>query len=159
MMTAGAEKAAAEPATVSHLKFGEAIGVLMQLRAKVEAEWHRIVYIHAALIGVMIFFAGQANPFVTARLVVFTIYSFNVEVVWFSLFEAYDGMRRVTQDLLLFPKPERGGHTVVWLRGRTYRHDAWTRAGLLGVVWAVVGYLMILPLIFGRVPGTLGPSF
>jgi hypothetical protein len=158
-MTAGAEKTATEPVLVSHLKFGEAIGVLMQLRAKVEAEWHRIVYIHAALIGVMIFFAGQQNPHVAGRLVVFAFYTLNVLAFYRSLRDAYDGLRLVTADIAQFPPPANGGNITAWLASRSYRHDAAYRAALLAGVWGVVFYLMILPLIVGRTPGVLGPSF
>jgi hypothetical protein len=45
------------------------------------------------------------------------------------------------------------------LASRSYRHDAAYRAALLAGVWGVVFYLMILPLIVGRTPGVLGPSF
>ncbi len=140
------------PERVSHLTFHEMLGFGMQLRNKVEIEWQRVVNVHAALIGVMIFFAGQTEPYTAARIVVFVFYSFNVLVSFSNLRESYNGLRHVSRDMMLFSPPSAGGDSIGWIRARTYRHDHWMRSGLLAIVWAVVFYLMILPLWLGRTP-------
>lgn len=122
----------------------------MQLGGKVDAEWQRVVNLHAALIGIMVFFAGQRDPYLAARLLVFVFYSFNVVVSFNNLKEVYAGLRQINQDLMLFPPPEIGGHSLEWIRSRTYRHVVWLRSGLLALVWAVVAYLMFVPLLFER---------
>lgn len=147
------EPTAPEPRQkVSHLGFAELLSFSMQLRTKLEAEWQRVVAVHAALIGVMIFFAGQSESYTTARLVVFVFYSFNVAASWVNLREAYAGLEEVKRDMVVFGDPSAGGHSYRWLVLRSYHRASWLRTGLLLLVWAVVGYLMILPLWVGRVP-------
>ena len=60
-----------EPVSVGHMNLTETVNFGLQLRTKVDVEWQRVVNIHAALIGVMIFFAGQPEPYTMARLVAF----------------------------------------------------------------------------------------
>jgi len=136
--------------TVSHMTMPEIITFCLQLRTKLDAEWQRVINIHAALIVVMIFFAGQENPFVTARLVVFAFYTFNMASSYLSLRETFQGLQCVNRDMLLFPSPDIGGASLIWLTSRKYTRDIWTHFVLLGFVWLVVFYLMILPLWNGR---------
>lgn len=140
----------AEAETVSHLKPSELVSLAMQLRGRADAEWQRAVNLHGALIAVMIFFAGQPDPYVTARLVVFTFYTYNVVMLLRGLNEAYAGLRDVTSDLMLLPAPEQGGHSLRWLTARSYRRDAVIQCTLLAIVWIVIGYLMLSSLMLGR---------
>ena len=134
---------------VSHMNVTELVNFGLQLRNRSEAEWQRVINLHAALIGAMIFFAGQPDPYVTARLVVFAFYSFNVASSFLSLRETFDGLARVSDDLGLFPRPDRGGGSFDWIASRRFGLFVWARSGLLICVWAVVGYLMVVPLITG----------
>ncbi|MDP3958980.1 MAG: hypothetical protein Q8Q26_02685 [Pseudorhodobacter sp.] len=135
---------------VSHMSVTELINFCLQLRSKSDSEWERVINVHAALIGVMIFFAGQEYPYVTARLVVFAFYSFNVVSSYLSLKETFDGLRRISEDLRLFGQPALGGASFAWITSRRYTHHVWFRSGLLACVWLIVGYLMITPLVFGH---------
>lgn len=140
----------AEPVTVSHLKPSELVTLAMQLRGRADGEWQRAVNLHGALIAVMIFFAGQSDPFVTARLIVFVFYTYNIVMLLRGLTEAYAGLRDVTSDLLLLPPAERGGHSLRWLTARRYQRDARIQCSLLALVWMVIGYLMLSSLMLGR---------
>lgn len=118
-------------------------------RGRADGEWQRAVNLHGALIAVMIFFAGQPDPFVTARLIVFLFYTYNVVMLLRGLTEAYAGLRDVTSDLLLLPTPERGGHSLRWLTARLYQQEARIQCTLLTIVWMVIGYLMLSSLMLG----------
>jgi hypothetical protein len=132
------------------LKPFELVSLAMQLRGRVDAEWQRAVNLHAALIAVMIFFAGQADPFVAARLIVFVFYTYNIVMLLRGLTEAYAGLRDVTSDLARLPVPEHGAASLRWLTSRHYRRDARFQCTLLVVVWTVIGYLMLSSLVLGR---------
>lgn len=136
--------------TISHLKPPELVLLAMQLRGRADSEWQRAVNLHAALIAVMIFFAGQTDPFVTARLIVFAFYTYNVIMLLRALIEAYAGLRAVTNDLLLLPPPALGGHSLRWLTKRRYFGDARVQGALLAVVWTVTGYLLLSSILLGR---------
>jgi hypothetical protein len=138
------------PETVSHLKPSELVSLAMQLRAHADGEWQRAVNLHAALIAVMIFFAGQSDPFVTARLIVFAFYTYNVIMLLRALIEARAGLSAVTDDLMLLPAPARGGHSLRWLTARRPSGDPRFQIGLLAVVWTVIGYLMLSSILLGR---------
>ena len=142
----------AEPVVISHLKANELVALAMQLRGRTDGEWQRAVNLHGALIAVMIFFAGQPDPFVTARVIVYVFYSYNVVMLLRSLTESYAGLRDVTSDLMLLPSPDRGGHSLRWLTARRYRREAQVQCTLLVVVWVVIGYLMLGSLLLGRTP-------
>ncbi len=141
-----------EPVLVSHLKANELVALAMQLRGRTDGEWQRAVNLHGALIAVMIFFANQSDPFLTARVMVYIFYTYNVIMLLRGLTEAYAGLRDVTSDLLLLPEPERGGHSLHWLTARRYRREAPIQCSLLIAVWVVIGYLLIGSLLLGRAP-------
>ncbi len=128
----------------------ELVNLCLQLRGKSEAEWQRVINLHAALIGAMIFFAGQDDPYVTGRILVFAFYTFNVISSCLSLRETFDGLRRVNEDLALFGNPALGGSSFDWIVTRRYSLYVWGRSGLLAGVWLVVGYLMIFSILLGR---------
>jgi hypothetical protein len=137
---------------VSHLGPGELVHVALQLRGRADGEWQRAVNLHAALIAVMIFFASQADPFLTARLIVFAFYSYNVAMVMRSLTDACAGLDRVTADLRLLPPPAQGGAVLGWLTARRFAREGFAQCVLLAVVWAVVAWLMIGWLLLGGAP-------
>lgn len=114
----------AAPAVPS-IKLSEILSIVMALRTKADSDWYRVIYLHAALIGAMVFFAGQRNEFAFARLVVFAFYSFNVAVSFAALRESYEGLRHATSDLRSFP-PHHGGAAVQKWLGSRYNHDQQT---------------------------------
>ena len=142
--------APSEPGTISHLKPNELVTLAMQLRARADGEWQRAVNLHAALIGVMIFFAGQDDPFVTARLIVFAFYTYNIIILLRALTEAFSGLRAVTEDLMLLPAPALGGNSLRWLTAKHYHRNVRVQVALLAVVWTVTGYLMLGSILFGQ---------
>ena len=149
---------AEEPELVSHLKYSETLNLHLQLQGKVEAEWHRILYAHAALVAVMVFFANQQYDFVTARVIVYVFYSMNAAFSWLNMRDAYRGLRAVQTDIALFAAPARGGASIGWVNRQDYRANAAFRSGLMVIVWLVVSYLLLGPVVLGRAPGAVQPA-
>lgn len=137
---------------VSHMRYAEIVSLTMQMRARADADWQRVITMHAALIAVMIFFANQQALFLPARMLVFAIYSYSVVMALQSLRETYSGLRALTLDLMLFPAPVLGGHVLHWLRSRSFRTHALTHAGILIIAWLVVAWLLVGGALFGHRP-------
>lgn len=132
------------------LSLGELIGLLVHLRSRVESEWQRVLYVHAALVGVMIFFAGQAVHFVPARIVIAVFYTASLVVSWRAMTEAFEGMRIVTADIAAHPSGMAGSPAHRWLASRDYRHALRLRGALMGGVWCVVIYLLFRTPVLGQ---------
>jgi hypothetical protein len=137
------------PADKPAVSTGELIGLLVHLRNRVESEWQRVLYVHAALIGVMIFFAGQSIQFVPARIVIAVFYTASLVVSWRAMAEAFDGLRIVTADLGKHPGAAAGSDAHRWLATRDYRHALNLRAVLMIGVWFVVIYLLFRTPVMG----------
>jgi hypothetical protein len=132
------------------MRFADTVSLQMLLRSKSQSEWHQLIYLQAALIGVMIFFAGQTNLYVTGCVAVFAFYTVSLVFGYAALRETYHGLRIVTRAIAIFPPSEDVGEVQGWMASRRYRHDLWVRTCLLGIVWAVVGGLLLVPLVIGR---------
>lgn len=136
------------------VKLSETLSLLMALRTKADNDWYRVIYLHAALIGVMVFFAGQKSDFVIARLVVFAFYTFNVAVSFMALRESRDGLRNATADLRSFPPHQGGASLQRWLGSRDYAGALRLQLMVLGAAWLLVAWLLLSAMVLGRVPGT-----
>ena len=69
--------ASADPA-FEGMRFDGLLRLSHDIRARVEAEWQRLINANAALIAVMVFFASRPEPFMAARIIVFAFYSATV---------------------------------------------------------------------------------
>lgn len=136
-----------EPAEKPPFTSGELIGLLVHLRNRLESEWQRVLYVHAALIGVMIFFAGQSIQFVPARIIIAVFYTASLIVSWRAMAEALEGLRVVTADLA----EHTGGTSPAqrWVSTRDYRHTLNLRTVLMIGVWCVVVYLLFRTPVMG----------
>ncbi len=130
--------------------FEDLLKLTHEVRAQVESEWQRLINSNAALIAVMVFFASRPEPFVAARLVVFAFYTGTVLTSIINLTQAYRGLRILTFEITQCPNPSVSEAVLKWLTRSDYRAESWLRLSLPVVVWILVAYLMILPLIFGR---------
>ena len=150
MTIEGDETKGVRRCTAPALKLSEIMSVVMTLRTKADNDWYRVIYLHAALIGAMVFFAGQKNDFVFARLVVFAFYSFNVAVSFAALRESHEGLRKATLDLRSFPPHHGGSGIQEWLASHDYVKALRMQLLVLGVAWAVVAYLLLASMVVGR---------
>ncbi len=138
-----------DPDDTPPFSMGELTSLLVHLRNRVESEWQRVLYVHAALIGVMIFFAGQSIQFVPARVVIAVFYTASLVVSWRAMAEAFEGMRIVTADIAAHPGGRGGSPAHRWLATRDYRHALRLRAVLMVGVWCVVIYLLFRTPVMG----------
>lgn len=134
------------------VKLSETLSMLMALRTRADNDWYRVIYLHAALIGVMVFFAGQKADFVIARLVVFAFYTFNVAVSFAALRESHEGLRHATADLRSFPPHQGGAGIQGWLGRRDYAGALRLQLLVLAAAWLLVAYLLLSAMVLGRIP-------
>jgi len=135
----------ADPAVppITAIKLYEMLNLVMALRTKVDNDWYRVIYLHAALIGVMVFFAEQTQAFLLARLVVFAFYTFNVAVSYAALRDSHAGLSRATADLRSFPSHPGAAGVQDWLASRYYDRAMRLQLWVLGVAWVLVAYLLL----------------
>lgn len=138
-----------DPDDTPPFSMGELTGLLVHLRNRVESEWQRVLYVHAALIGVMIFFAGQSIQFVPARVVIAVFYTASLIVSLRAMAEAFEGLRIVTADIAAHPAARAGSPAHRWLTTRDTRHALRLRAVLMAGVWCVVIYLLFRTPVMG----------
>lgn len=131
----------------SHLSFAELMGLILSFHGRLDTLWQRMLYTHAALVGVMVFFASTQNPFVVPRLLVFFFYSLNTAITVVAFSETYSGLKAVVADLHKFDASERTGNLQQWITDRSYTRHAGRRVFALLVVWAVLAYLLVFPLL------------
>ena len=125
---------------VSNMTFAELATFFHNQQGRVETAWFRITYLHAAMVGVLVFF-GEAEDFLLfQRAVVFAFYTINLLIFYLALRDGYDGMQAAQKDLGAFTP----GSGVVegWFRGRSFAFRSGLRALALVVAWLVILYLL-----------------
>ena len=135
------------PQIESHLSYNELIGLALSFNARVDTLWQRTLYAHAAIVGVMVFFATADDPFLVPRLLVLFFYTLNLGITVAAFFESYSGLRAVTEDLKQFPEAKSTSNTQAWVFSQSYHMHAHRRLWLLGVVWLVLVYLLLFPML------------
>jgi hypothetical protein len=148
--TIGAKLPESQEIRGAGMRFEELLKLTHDVRGRVEAEWQRLINANAALIAVMVFFASRQEPFIAARIVVFAFYSATVLTSVVNLAQSYRGLRLLTNEMTQFPNPPVSEVVLKWLTRSDYRAESWLRLSLPIMVWVLVAYLMILPLILGR---------
>lgn len=136
----------------------EIFHVCMVLHGRIDSLWERLIYTHAAMVGVMVFFASQADPYTVTRVVVFVFYTVNIAFTVAAMNESYRGLQAGLEDLKALPRKDGLGHMEAWLVSLDYAAHPRRRLALVAFVWAVLGYLLFHPYVLGGgfgVPGTL----
>jgi len=95
----------------------------------------------------MVFFASTQNPFVIPRLLVFFFYTLNTAITVVAFSETYSGLKAVVADLHKFEASDRTSNLQQWVTNRNYTRHAGRRVFALVVVWAVLAYLLVFPLL------------
>lgn len=126
------------------LEFAELMDLSIKLNSRIDMLWQRVIYSHAAMVGVMVFFASSAHPFVVPRLLVVFFYSMNALITFVAFRDAYDGLRAAAEDMRVFPDAD--SHVHRWVRAQNYRSHARRRAMILAALWAIITYLILFPL-------------
>lgn len=131
---------------ISNMTFPELVTFATALGNKVDALWHRIIYIHVGMVAVVIFLANAPGDRVVARLAVFAFYSFNVFVTFVNLNEAYGGLNAAIDDIRKFGQRVPSGAVEGWLRARNYTNNTRLRAVVLFLFWLSVAFLVFAPI-------------
>lgn len=133
--------------TISNMTYSEMVGFYHQQLARVELAWFRIMYLHAAIVGVLIFF-GEAEDFlILQRFIVFGFFTVNLVIFHVALSEGYEGLSEAQKDLKRFP--ENDGHVDRWFRKRENLYKTGVRTAIMAVTWVLVGFLLFQSPLFG----------
>lgn len=130
----------------SSLSISELLSLCMQLNSRIDTLWQRVIYSHAAMVGVMVFFATTEHVFAVPRLLVIFFYTLNTLVTYAAFDEAFRGLRAAVQDLRALDNVH--GHVYNWIETRNFDLHARRRAVILGVLWLIIAYLLMYPLFF-----------
>ena len=114
---------------------------------RVEMTWHRIMYLHAAIVGVLVFFGEADQSYLIQRYLVYGFYTVNLLIFYFSLREGYQALNEVHNDLRRFPAGD--GNVEIWFRNRRYGHKSPIRIAILLVTWVLIGGLLFQGWLFG----------
>ncbi|WP_146348200.1 hypothetical protein [Falsiphaeobacter marinintestinus] len=128
------------------LELKDLLTLAMQLNLRIDTLWHRVVYAHAIMVGVLVFFADPNNdyPFTIPRLLVMFFYSMNTVITFVAFNEAFQGLRAAVEDVRAMGGSE--GQVRRWLETRNFSWHLKRRAAILIVLWCVISYLVLYPL-------------
>lgn len=129
------------------MSYSDLMSLSLTLHSRIDTLWHRILYAHAAIVGVMVFFATADSPFVLPRVLVFFFYTLNIVITSTAVLESYSGLKAVLADLKTYGASAQGKNVHDWVLARTYHLHGARRVFALGIVWAVLGYLLVYPVL------------
>ena len=129
------------------LSFNELINLTLQLNARLDALWQRVLYAHAAIVGVMVFFGTQSNLFMVPRTLVFGFYTVNTVITISAFRDTFTGLMAAISDLRRFGATGNQSSVQHWIFTRDYRRNGRRRTLVLLAVWAVLGYLLMYPVV------------
>ena len=134
-----------EKKTVSNMSYSEMVSFYHMQLGRVEMAWFRIMYLHAAIVGVLVFF-GEAEDFLALqRVLVFAFFTVNLLIFQYALTEGYQALENARKDLARFP--ENDGHVDRWFRTRNNRYKTPVRNAVVLITWLLVGFLLFRSLI------------
>lgn len=128
------------PAKISNMTYAELVSFFHLQIGRVEMTWHRVIYLHAAIVGVLVFFGQADQSYFMQRCLVFGFYTVNLLIFFFSLREGYQALHEVHADLKRFPAGD--GNVETWFRNRQYRHKSPVRTAVLAITWLMIGLLL-----------------
>ena len=126
--------------TVSNMSYVDMVGFYHQQVSRVEMAWFRIMYLHAALVGVLIFFEQAEEFFVFQRVIVFGFYTVNLAIFFMAFKDGYVGLTAAEKDLKLFPG--NNGNVDGWFRSRNTKRKTELRVLIMFITWSIVGILL-----------------
>lgn len=129
------------------LSFNELVNLALQLNNRLDALWQRVLYAHAAIVGVMVFFGTQSNLFMLPRTLVFGFYSVNTVITIIAFRDTFSGLTAAIHDLREIHGGESVSNVENWIFLRDYKRNARLRTLVLLAVWAVLGYLLMYPVV------------
>ncbi|MEM7074645.1 MAG: hypothetical protein AAF484_06135 [Pseudomonadota bacterium] len=126
--------------TVSNMTYSEMVAFYNVQLGRVEMVWFRIMYLHAAMVGVLVFFSEADAFLMLQRAVVFAFFTVNLVIFLAALSEGYAALKAAHDDLLRFPNDD--GAVDTWFRSRQFGYRKTVRNLTLVVTWALIGFLL-----------------
>ena len=136
-----------QPEADHPLSFSELMSLSLAFNGRIDALWQRVLYTHAAIVGVMVFFATTEHEYFIPRILVFFFYTLNMGITIGAFSESYAGLRAVLGDLKSRSQRETRSQTEKWVLAHAHEHRVLRLLIGLGVVWLVLGYLLFYPYI------------
>jgi len=130
------------------------LSLMMQLNSRIDTLWHRIIYSHGVMVGVLVFFASAQHAFAVPRLLVMLVYTLNSVVTYIAFQEAYSGLRAVVQDMRALDPA--AGQVHAWATDPGFERHTMRRALILAALWVIIAYLILFPLLSGDTGGASG---
>lgn len=132
---------------VSNLTYAELVSFFQLQMGRVEMTWFRVMYLHAAIVGVLAFFAEAQQYYMFQRGLAFAFYTVNLIIFHVSLQEGYQALKSAHRDLLRFPQGE--GDVERWFRGLRYGYKTPVRISVMVITWLLIGGLLFFRPFFG----------
>ncbi|MEX0283146.1 MAG: hypothetical protein AB3N23_00895 [Paracoccaceae bacterium] len=117
-------------------------GTCMSLNSRLDTIWQRLIYAHAAIIGVMVFFSTADDAYLVPRVLVFLVYTVNLMVSLVSMREAYQGLQAGLADIRARDRTEGLTHMETWLISLDYSGHQRRRNVVFVLVWVMIAYLL-----------------
>lgn len=130
------------------LSFQELVTLSLQLNSRLDMLWHRVLYSHAAIVGVMVFFASRAELFAVQRHLVFGFYTINTIITVIAFREVYVGLLAAIEDLKALSGSAQMTNVQRWIFSRNYTRHSIFRATVMGLAWLILGYILIYPIYY-----------
>ncbi len=139
-MSADASIHASQPKAMS---FSELMMLTLKFNDRLDTLWQRVIYTHAALVGVMVFFANSQQPFILQRCLVFFLYSVSAVITYGSIRATYRGYQSALQDLASLKEREATSNLQNWVKSQNVGNQTRRYGQVFFLVWAVLGYLLL----------------
>ena len=134
-----------EPKKISNMTFSELLGFYHAKQSQIDMAWLRIMYLHAAMVGILVFFSEAPNFYLLQRVMVFAFFSINLLIFVRSLRDGYVAMEQARLDLTRFERDD--GAVDQWIRGSTPAYNAVVRNLTLVATWSLIGFLLFRSLL------------
>lgn len=125
------------------MSFSELMMLTLKFHDRLDTLWQRVIYTHAALVGVMVFFASSHEAFVLQRGLVFFLYSVSALITFVSIRDTYLGYRSALQDLGGRTEGDTTSNVQDWIKTRNVGNQTRLYGAVFVVIWALLGYILL----------------
>ena len=129
------------------MSFSDLMALTLKFNDRLDTLWQRVIYTHAALVGVMVFFARSQELFVVQRLLVFFLYTVSSLITYVSIRDTLRGYRSALKDLAELEREDAASNVQDWIRMKDVGNQTQRYGMVLACAWAVLGYILLGPLI------------
>ncbi len=125
------------------MSFSELMMLTLKFNDRLDYLWQRVIYTHAALVGVMVFFGRAAEPFILQRGLVFFLYTCSALITYVSIRDTYRGYRCALEDLAALKEHDETSNVQGWIKSQNITNQPRRYGVVFLIIWAVLGYLLL----------------